>query len=120
MTEQPTPVAVALAFTEAWTGHDLDTAAGYLADDVVFDGPINRSTGATAYLDGLATFARAVTGIRVIAALGNDRQSLIVYEVTTDPFGTLRCAECFTVEDGKIRTDALTFDTYPVRTVTSG
>ena len=115
MTAHPTPLAVALAFTEAWTGHDLTTAAGYLAEDVVFDGPMNHSTGAEAYLAGLATFARAVAGMRIVAALGDDEQSLVMYEVTTGPFGTLRCAERFTVTDGKIRTDTLTFDTYPVR-----
>ena len=36
---------VAIAFTEEWTGHDIDTAADYVADDVVFDGPMQQSTG---------------------------------------------------------------------------
>jgi hypothetical protein len=60
--EHSTPLAIALAFTEAWTRHDLTTAAGYLAEDVVFDGPLNHSTTAKAYLEGLAAFAQHVTG----------------------------------------------------------
>jgi hypothetical protein len=48
MTEHPTPLAVAIAFTEAWTSHDLTTAAGYLAEDVVFDGPMQHSDGVEA------------------------------------------------------------------------
>jgi hypothetical protein len=115
MAEHPTPLAIGLAFTEAWTSHDLATAAGYVAADVVFDGPLAHLTGFEAYMDGLARFARAVTGLHVIAALGDDDQSLIMYEVTTGPFGTLRCAECFTVKDGKIQTDTLTFDTFAFR-----
>jgi hypothetical protein len=115
MTEQSSPVDVAVAFTEAWTTHDLATAAGYLAEDVVFDGPMQQSTGAGPYMDGLTAFATAVTGMRVLAAFGNREQALIMYEVTTGPFGTVTCAEHFTVRDGKIEADRLTFDTYEVR-----
>ena len=50
MSNDSTPVAIARTFTEAWTAHDLDTVASYLADDVVFDGPASRSVGADAYL----------------------------------------------------------------------
>ncbi len=120
MTQLPTPLAVGLAFTEAWTSHDLTTAAGYVAEDVVFDGPLAHLTGFDAYMEGLARFARAVTGLEVVAAFGDDDQCLIMYEVTTGPFGTLRCAECFTVKDGKIQTDRLTFDTFAVRKAAAG
>lgn len=115
MTEHSTPLAVALAFTEAWTSHDMLTAAGYVAKDVVFDGPFVHLTGAEAYMAGLAAFAPAATGMQVVAAFGDDDQALIMYELSTGPFGSLRCAERFTVRDGKIRTDELTFDSYPIR-----
>lgn len=115
MTEHATPLAVAIAFTEAWTRHDMTTAAGYLADDVVFDGPFAHLTGATAYIEGLTAFAQGVTGMRIVAALGDDDQSLIMYEVTNSRFGALRCAEHLTVKEGRIETDLLTFDTDPVR-----
>ncbi len=36
---------VVIAFIKAWTGHDIDTAADYVADDVVFDGSMQQSTG---------------------------------------------------------------------------
>lgn len=115
MTAASTPAAIARAFTEAWTSHDMDTAAGYLAEDVVFDGPVNHSAGKQAYMEGLNTFARAVTGANIIAAFGDDTQALIMYDVTTGPFGTLTCAELLTFRDGKIATDRLTFDTFPIR-----
>jgi SnoaL-like domain len=113
MTERSTPVAIARAFTEAWTSHDMDTAARYLADDVVFDGPASHSTGAQAYMEGLNGFAQRVIGMQMLAALGDDTQALIMYEVTT-PAGTLTCAEHLTIRGGKIQTDRLTF---AVRTV---
>ena len=115
MSQDAKAVDIAIAFTKAWTSHEMDAAAGYLADDVVFDGPINHSTSAKAYLEGLRGFASAVTSLKVIAAAGDDTQALIMYEVTTGPFGTLTCAEHFTLRDGKIQTDRLTFDTFEVR-----
>lgn len=42
---QTAPLDIATAFTKAWTGHDLEKAASYVADDVVFDGPMQQSTG---------------------------------------------------------------------------
>jgi hypothetical protein len=119
MNQSSTPVALARAFTEAWTSHDLEMAATYLADDVTFDGPINHSTGKDAYLQGLAAFARSVTGATILAALGDDTRALIMYDVT-GPFGTLTAAELLTFRDGKIHADRLTFDTYAVRQAAAG
>lgn len=115
MTQQQTTVAVGVAFTEAWTSHDMDTAAGYLADDVVFDGPTSHTTGVKPYMEALTRFAQAVTGVKILAAFGDDHQVLIMYDVTTAPFGTMTTAELLTIQDGKIHADRLTFDTYPMR-----
>lgn len=117
MTEHTTPVAVARAFTEAWTGGELDAAATYVAEDVVFDGPLGHVDGKNTYLESLRglTTALAVTGARVVAAFGDDAQALIMYELLTDRFGALTCAKLLTVRDGKIASDRLTFDSYEVR-----
>jgi ketosteroid isomerase-like protein len=117
MTEEAAPVNVARAFTEAWTSGDMDTATGYVADDVVFDGPLGHVEGKTAYTESLKGLSRnlAVTGARVVAAFGDATQALIMYELLTDRFGALTCAKLLTVRDGKIQTDRLTFDSYPVR-----
>jgi hypothetical protein len=115
MSTQPTPIEVAIAFTEAWTSHDMATAASYVADDVVFEGPRNQSTGAKAHIDGLTRFAQAVTGMKMLAALGDDQRAMVMYDVTTRPFGTLRAAEELVIRDGKITRDTLVFDTYKMR-----
>jgi hypothetical protein len=121
MTEHFTPVAIALAFTKAWTSHDMETAATYVAEDIDFDGPIaGHTTGIDAYMQGLEAFARAVTSLKIIAALGDETQALIMYEVTTAPFGIIRSAERLTVQDGKIKADTLTFDTYIIRQASAG
>ena len=121
MSEHSTPRDVAIAFTNAWTSHDMETAASYVAEDVVFDGPIaGHTTGIDAYMQGLNAFAPVVTGMQIIAAFGDDTQALIMYDLTTAPFGTLRTAELLTMKDGKIQEDKLTFDTYKIRQATAG
>lgn len=121
MTEHSTPT-VARAFTEAWAGHNMAAAAGYIADDVVFDGPLGHVEGKQAYLESLKglTQALGVTGARVLAAFGDKAQALIMYELLSDKFGAFLCAKLLTFSDGKILTDRLTFDSYPVRKGQSG
>ncbi len=121
MSEHSTPRDVAIAFTNAWTSHDMETAASYVAEGVEFDGPIaGHTTGIDAYMQGLNAFAPVVTGMQIIAAFGDDTQALIMYDLTTAPFGTLRTAELLTVKDGKIQEDKVTFDTYKIRQATAG
>lgn len=118
MSQQQTPLAIGLAFTHAWTSHDMDTAAGYLAKDVIFDGPLNQTVGDEAYMEALTRFANTVTGLKILAAFGDDQQAYIMYEVTTNPFGPIPSAELLTIKDGKIQADRLIFDTSKMRSAT--
>lgn len=117
MTVSDRPAALARAFTAAWTSHDFDGAATYVADDAVFDGPMGHVEGKDDYIGGLKGLTKAlgVTGARVVAAFGDETQALIMYEMATERFGDLTCAKLLTFRDGKIRSDRLTFDSYPVR-----
>ncbi|TIN24255.1 MAG: nuclear transport factor 2 family protein [Mesorhizobium sp.] len=107
---QTAPLDIATAFTKAWTSHDLEKAASYVADDVVFDGPMQQSTGKAPYLRGLTRLSQDVTGVRMIAAFGDDSQALLMYDLVTKSSGALACAKHLTVSDGKIHSDKLTFD----------
>ena len=115
MPEEFTPSAIACAFTVAWTSHDLTTAGAYVADDVIFDGPLGHRDGKQAYMESLNTLAQMVTGLKIVAAFGDATQALIMYELITDQFGVLTCAKLFSIRDGKIQTDRLTFDSFPMR-----
>jgi hypothetical protein len=81
-------VALARAHLEAWTNHDLDTVRRNLADDVQFYSPAANLAGAGEYMDaprGLTQFAKQVVSgsLRIIAATGDERNALIMYEVRT-------------------------------------
>jgi hypothetical protein len=117
MSDQATPAAIACAFTEAWTSHRIEAAAGYVAEDVVFDGPLGHVEGKAAYLVSLERLSRnlSVTGARVLAAFGDAERALIMYELLSDRYGTLTCAKLLSLRDGLIQSDRLTFDSAPIR-----
>ena len=63
MTESTNPALdVALAYFHAWTGHDLDKAMEYVADDIVCDAPAGRLEGAAAYRGFMARSSRCSPG----------------------------------------------------------
>jgi SnoaL-like domain len=82
-------VALVLRHLEASTNHDLESARANLAEDVEFHSPAGKFAGIEEYMDaprGLVQFARQVVpgSLGVIAAMGDERNALIMYEVSTE------------------------------------
>ena len=101
MTETTSPaLRTALAYYQAWTGHDLDKAMSYIADDIVCDAPAGRLEGATAYRGFMGPFVQILRGATLVAAFGDDQTALIVYDTETVPVPSAPAAECVTVTDG--------------------
>lgn len=115
MATSTTPSEVATGFITAFGNGDLPAVADYLADDVVFESPRARLVGAAAVREAIGQFAQVVTGVDIIAVLGDGEKAMVIYDMTTGPFGTLRAVDYVTVRDGKITSDVLVFDTYEVR-----
>jgi ketosteroid isomerase-like protein len=114
MTESTSPaLEVALAYFHAWTGHDLDKAMEYVADDMVCDAPAGRLEGAAAFRGFMGPFVQILTGSQLIAAFGNDEQALVVYDTQTVPVKSAPAAECVTVREGKITYSRFIFDRAP-------
>ncbi|WP_433440506.1 nuclear transport factor 2 family protein [Nonomuraea sp. CA-141351] len=111
MSESQAPADVAVAFIEAFGRQDIDTLARYLAEEVVFESPRVRLTGARAVAEAVGQFAQAVIGVKILASLGDGEQALITYNMETGPFGTIRAVDHLVVRDGKIVADTLVFDT---------
>ena len=119
MTAQSTPAGLARAFTEAWTHHDMETAASYVGEDATFDSPRFHLVGKRAYLDALAAFARTITAATVLAAFGDESQALIMYETTIGQAPALTNIELLTFRDGKIATHVGTSGTLKIRQAAS-
>jgi ketosteroid isomerase-like protein len=114
MTETTSPaLRTALAYFDAWTGHDLDKAMSYIADDIVCDAPAGRLEGADAYRAFMGPFVQILTGSKLIAAFGDDKTALVMYDTETVPVKSAPAAECVTVTDGKITYSRFIFDRAP-------
>jgi ketosteroid isomerase-like protein len=114
MTETTSPaLRIALAYFQAWTSHDLDTAMGYIADDIVCHAPAGRLDGRDAYLAFMRPFVQILTGSELIAAMGDDTTAVIVYDTATVPVASAPAAECVTVTAGKITRNRFIFDRVP-------
>src|SRR6266540_1075988 len=112
--QQPTEIAV--AYLNAFGRQDMTTAARYIADDITFESPRVTLTGAEPYLTAVGEFAQAVASVEIIAAFGDEQRALVLYDMKTGPFGTIRAANYFQVTNGKITSDVLVFDTKPLGT----
>jgi hypothetical protein len=115
VSEHRTPADMASAFVEAFGRGDMTAVAGFLADDVTFQSPRVALTGAGPVLAAMGEFAQVVTGVSVLAVVGDDERAMIMYDMATGPFGTLRAVDHLVVRDGRIVSDTLVFDTYEVR-----
>ena len=114
MTEATNPALdVALAYFHAWTGHDLDKAMEYVADDIVCDAPAGRLEGAAAYRGFMDPFIQMLTGSELLAAFGDGEKAVVVYDTETVLVKSAPAAECVTVRDGKIAYSRFIFDRAP-------
>ncbi|MEW2354307.1 nuclear transport factor 2 family protein [Spirillospora sp. NPDC029432] len=115
MTDRMAAAEVATAFIKAFGAGDMVTVAECLADDVVFESPRVRAEGIDAVTAVIGEFTRIVEGVDVIAALGDAGQAMVIYNMRTVPFGTLRVVDHLVLRDGKIISDVVVFDTYEIR-----
>jgi hypothetical protein len=114
MTEPASPaLRTALAYYQAWTSHDLDVAMSYIAAGIVCDAPSGRLEGADAYRAFMGPFVQILKRADLIAAFGDDKTAVIVYDTETVPVPSAPAAECVTVTDGKISYSRFIFDRAP-------
>jgi ketosteroid isomerase-like protein len=108
-----TALDVAMAYYKAWTSKDFELAMTYVADDIVCDAPAGRIEGAAAYRGFMGGFVEILLRADLIAAFGDDRTAVIVYDTRTAPVESAPGAECVTVADGKIIRSRFIFDRLP-------
>jgi limonene-1,2-epoxide hydrolase len=107
--------AIVREYYDAWKdGHaKMDEAKllRVLADDVVVETPMRRITGPSELVAGISRFARTLKGISFIQTIATGTEASAVYDCAlTAPVDTLRCAEFFRIEGGRIKAIRLVFD----------
>jgi ketosteroid isomerase-like protein len=101
-------------YLERFTQGNIDGAAELLADDFTFTGPILQSTGKADYLSGSASAAAIARGCEIHRqwAEGSSVCSFYDFKVETPTgAGVIPMAEWSEIEDGKLVSSRLIFDT---------
>ncbi len=108
-------VAVACAYHDAWTNRDFARAAGLLDPALTVDVPINDYPTAESFAAALENFGSMVTSVELLAAMSDDDQAMLLYDLDADRLGRMRVAEHFTIAHGKIIRIRQVHDTVAVR-----
>jgi ketosteroid isomerase-like protein len=104
--------AVVDRFSRAWPSGDFETARSLLADDLDFEGPIDRFHRAEDYLNAIRGLQGMLKGVehQATVAQGDD---VVHFYVLDTPMGRAPVAEWFTVNDGRITRLRAYFDARP-------
>jgi SnoaL-like domain len=108
-------------YHDSWTQRDMRTARSCLADDLRFQGPIDTFSSADEFIATLAGFAQMLTRVDLLQEFYTDEAAALLYDcITNSPAGTIRTAEFFWLQDGKIATIRLVFDATLLRQAMPG
>ena len=99
----------------AWTSKNFDQAGRYLARDLVTEVPINTYTGGEQFLAALTGFGRFVISVDLLAEFSHGDEAMLLYDIVTEPVGTIRIAEHFTIADDRITRIRQIHDTAALR-----
>lgn len=103
------------AYYESWrkgiSSFDSDRLSAVLADDLDFEGPIaGKRRGSAGFVGGLKRFVEGLRApIRMLHQVDSGNQAATLYDADL-PEGTMRFAEFFEVENGRIRSLELLYD----------
>ena len=113
MTELTTPLQTALAYHRAWSGHDMDKAMEYIAENIACDAPAGRIEGVEAYRAFMTPFVKMLKGTKLLGAFGDDTTAMVMYDTRTMLVESAPGAEWVTVKNGKIVYSRFLFDRLP-------
>lgn len=106
---------VARRYHEGWTTRNYALAIDLLAEDVIVEVPINDYPTKNSFADALRGFGNLVGNSELLAAMSDNDEAMLLYDLRVEQLGTLRVVEHFTVTDGRITRLRQIHDTAPIR-----
>jgi ketosteroid isomerase-like protein len=106
---------VVRAYHDAWARKDYAQARALLAGTLAVEVPVNDYPTTESFAVALERFGSMVSNVKLLAAMSDGNEAMVLYDLEAGPVGTLRVAEHFTVEGGKITRIRQIHDTAPVR-----
>ena len=107
--------AIVRAYHDAWAQKDYARATALLAGTLAVEVPVNDYPTAESFAAALENFGSMVSNVELLAAMSDGNEAMLLYDLQAGPVGTLRVAEHFTVEAGKITRIRQVHDTAAVR-----
>jgi ketosteroid isomerase-like protein len=111
----PEAAAVVRAYYDAWSSKNFTGAAALLDDALRVEGPINEYSTARSFVPALTDFVSAVSAVKVVAAMSDRDEAMMLYDLDVERLGPLRVVEHYTVAEGKITRICQILDTAAVR-----
>jgi ketosteroid isomerase-like protein len=111
----PDTAATIRAYYDAWTAKDFDQAISLLAGRLMVEVPVNVYPTTESFAAALKSFGSMTANADLLAAMSADSEGMLLYDMDVQGLGTLRVAEHFTVEDGKITRIRQIHDTAALR-----
>ena len=112
--DESSALSVARAYHRAWTGGHFDEAAGYLAESLAVEVPINSYPTKASFVQAVRFTREMTSGIEVLSELGGAGEAMLLYDMSL-PFGTMRVVEHFSVSEGRIDRIRQIHDTHAFR-----
>jgi ketosteroid isomerase-like protein len=106
------PADVVDRYNRALAAHDFPGARALLADNLRFEGPIDRFSTADDYVKAITALYGIVKGVEHQATIA-DGDNVAVFYVLDTPMAKAPVAEWYTVRDGKITHLRTYFDARP-------
>jgi uncharacterized protein YndB with AHSA1/START domain len=113
--ERDAALDVALRYHRAWTAGRFEDAAGIIAENLLTEVPLNSYASKAEWVAALTRFGSLVERTEMVSTLGGADEAVLLYDMHSGSFGTLRIAEHFTVAGGVITTIRHVHDTHPLR-----
>jgi len=111
MAAKQTAKEVVLAFINALNSENFDTAAGYLADDMFFDGVMGKRNSAEAYIGDMKKMKFKYD---VKKAFEDENDVCLLYDINMSGKATIFTCGWYQVSYGKIKNLKVIFDPRPL------
>ena len=106
-------LTVARDYVQAIANKDVDKIMSLSADGVICTSPIGQIEGTAAFRKFHEGFARMIQNVTLLAAFGDDKQAVVVYEADTHPVPNAVTAELLQVKNGKLAATRVIYDATP-------
>jgi len=115
MSTREDTLAVVRGYHAGWSSGRFADAFAALSEELKIEVPINEYPTKASFTEAVSRFAGAVSTVKLLTELANDRDAMLLYDMEVRGIGSLRVAEHFTVDKGKITRIRQIHDTAALR-----